>query len=140
MDDGRLTDSQGRTVNFKNTVRLSFPLFPPSFTPTSHLFLRNWRFSSKLTILPPSPSSLAQVIIMTSNIGAAFLNELPDDTDIIPDSTKDLVNGALLGEKRWEEEGSRKGTRHCSSCTAVVPFAERAHVQCMQIKLEMKGE
>ncbi|GAA5892171.1 hypothetical protein JCM6882_005715 [Rhodosporidiobolus microsporus] len=54
LDDGRLTDSQGRTVNFKNTV-----------------------------------------IIMTSNIGASYLNELPDDTDHVPDATRDLVHGAL---------------------------------------------
>ncbi|GAA6024897.1 hypothetical protein JCM10207_000279 [Rhodosporidiobolus poonsookiae] len=54
LDDGRLTDSQGRTVNFKNTV-----------------------------------------IIMTSNIGAAFLNDLPDDCEKIPENTRQLVDGAL---------------------------------------------
>ncbi|GAA5972642.1 hypothetical protein JCM11641_002951 [Rhodosporidiobolus odoratus] len=54
LDDGRLTDSQGRVVSFKNTI-----------------------------------------IIMTSNIGASFLNDLPDDVEAIPDNTKDLVDGAL---------------------------------------------
>ncbi|ORY73419.1 P-loop containing nucleoside triphosphate hydrolase protein [Leucosporidium creatinivorum] len=54
LDDGRLTDSQGRVVSFKNTV-----------------------------------------IIMTSNLGAAFLNELPDDGSAIPPATKELVNGAI---------------------------------------------
>ncbi|GAA6035987.1 hypothetical protein JCM8097_005201 [Rhodosporidiobolus ruineniae] len=54
LDDGRLTDTQGRTVNFKNTV-----------------------------------------IIMTSNIGASFLNDLADDVEKIPEETKELVNGAL---------------------------------------------
>lgn len=32
---------------------------------------------------------------MTSNLGAAFLNELPDDGSPIPPSTKELVNGAI---------------------------------------------
>ncbi|BGO94734.1 hypothetical protein NBRC10512_007319 [Rhodotorula toruloides] len=54
LDDGRLTDSQGRIVNFKNTV-----------------------------------------IIMTSNIGSAFLNELGDDVETVPPATRELVNGAL---------------------------------------------
>ncbi|GAA5864966.1 hypothetical protein JCM1840_005694 [Sporobolomyces johnsonii] len=54
LDDGRLTDSQGRVVNFKNCV-----------------------------------------IILTSNLGAAYLNELPDDGSAIPDSTKELVQGAI---------------------------------------------
>ncbi|BGP52503.1 hypothetical protein JCM8202_000150 [Rhodotorula sphaerocarpa] len=54
LDDGRLTDSQGRVVNFKNTV-----------------------------------------IIMTSNIGASYLNDLPDDVEDIPQATRDLVDGAL---------------------------------------------
>ncbi|GAA5876075.1 hypothetical protein JCM16303_007012 [Sporobolomyces ruberrimus] len=35
------------------------------------------------------------VIIMTSNLGSAFLNELPDDGSPVPDSTKELVNGAI---------------------------------------------
>ncbi|CEQ38850.1 SPOSA6832_00325 [Sporobolomyces salmonicolor] len=54
LDDGRLTDSQGRVVNFKNCV-----------------------------------------LILTSNLGAAYLNELPDDGSAIPDSTKELVQGAI---------------------------------------------
>ncbi|GAA5901605.1 hypothetical protein JCM8208_001553 [Rhodotorula glutinis] len=54
LDDGRLTDSQGRVVNFKNTV-----------------------------------------IIMTSNIGASYLNELPDEADTIPPATRELVHSAL---------------------------------------------
>ncbi|BGP12457.1 hypothetical protein JCM10213_006977 [Rhodosporidiobolus nylandii] len=54
LDDGRLTDSQGRVVSFKNTI-----------------------------------------IIMTSNIGAAFLNDLPDDVEKIPEDTRNLVDGAL---------------------------------------------
>lgn len=32
---------------------------------------------------------------MTSNIGAAYLNELPDDVEDIPQATRDLVDGAL---------------------------------------------
>lgn len=54
LDDGRLTDSQGRVVSFKNCV-----------------------------------------VIMTSNLGAAFLNELPDDGSEIPPATKELVQGAI---------------------------------------------
>lgn len=54
LDDGRLTDSHGRVVNFKNTV-----------------------------------------IIMTSNIGASYLNDLPDDAETIPKETRELINGAL---------------------------------------------
>lgn len=53
LDDGRLTDSQGRVVNFKNTV-----------------------------------------IVMTSNLGAHFLNALPADSPIPPE-TKELVHGAI---------------------------------------------
>ncbi|GAA5922509.1 ATP-dependent Clp protease ATP-binding subunit [Sporobolomyces koalae] len=37
------------------------------------------------------------VIIMTSNLGSAFLNELPDDGSPVPESTKELVNGAIRG-------------------------------------------
>ncbi|KWU42084.1 P-loop containing nucleoside triphosphate hydrolase protein [Rhodotorula sp. JG-1b] len=54
LDDGRLTDSHGRVVNFKNTV-----------------------------------------IIMTSNIGASYLNDLPDDAETIPKETRELINSAL---------------------------------------------
>ena len=54
LDDGRLTDSQGRVVSFKNTV-----------------------------------------IVMTSNLGAAYLNDLPDDGSAIPPETKELVHGAI---------------------------------------------
>ncbi|GAA5856264.1 hypothetical protein JCM8547_000843 [Rhodosporidiobolus lusitaniae] len=54
LDDGRLTDTQGRTVNFKSTV-----------------------------------------VILTSNIGSSYLNELPDDCETIPGATRELVNGAL---------------------------------------------
>lgn len=32
---------------------------------------------------------------MTSNLGAAFLNELPDDGGPIPKETRELVNGAI---------------------------------------------
>lgn len=32
---------------------------------------------------------------MTSNLGAAFLNELPDDGSVIPPATKELVHGAV---------------------------------------------
>ncbi|GAA5851798.1 hypothetical protein JCM5353_006879 [Sporobolomyces roseus] len=35
------------------------------------------------------------VIIMTSNLGSAFLNELPDDGSPVPDSTRELVQGAV---------------------------------------------
>lgn len=83
LDDGRLTDSQGRTVNFKNTVHFSFllhPFFPDPLLPSFFLY---------------SLLLCAQVIIMTSNIGASYLNELPDDTEHIPDATRDLVHGAL---------------------------------------------
>ncbi|KAM0793442.1 hypothetical protein ACM66B_000887 [Microbotryomycetes sp. NB124-2] len=54
LDDGRLTDSQGRVVSFKNTV-----------------------------------------IVMTSNLGASYLNDLPDDGSAIPPETKELVHGAI---------------------------------------------
>ncbi|GAA5854686.1 hypothetical protein JCM3766R1_005608 [Sporobolomyces carnicolor] len=54
LDDGRITDSAGRVVNFKNTV-----------------------------------------IIMTSNLGSSFLNELPDDGSPVPESTRELVTGAI---------------------------------------------
>ncbi|GAA5947073.1 hypothetical protein JCM3765_002140 [Sporobolomyces pararoseus] len=35
------------------------------------------------------------VIIMTSNLGSSFLNELPDDGSPVPESTRELVNGAI---------------------------------------------
>lgn len=35
------------------------------------------------------------VIIMTSNLGSSFLNELPDDGSPVPDSTRELVTGAI---------------------------------------------
>jgi len=56
LDDGRLTDSQGRVVDFRNSV-----------------------------------------IIMTSNLGAAYLNELPDLPGPIPLATKELVMAAIRG-------------------------------------------
>lgn len=50
LDDGRLTDSQGHVVDFKNTI-----------------------------------------VIMTSNLGANALLDVPDDSDAIPESTKKAV-------------------------------------------------
>jgi len=32
---------------------------------------------------------------MTSNLGSAFLNELPDDGSPVPESTRELVQGAV---------------------------------------------
>ncbi|KAM0756236.1 hypothetical protein T439DRAFT_320934 [Meredithblackwellia eburnea MCA 4105] len=54
LDDGRLTDSKGRVVSFRNTV-----------------------------------------IIMTSNLGSSYLNDLPDDGSPIPAATQELVQGAI---------------------------------------------
>ena len=54
LDDGRITDSQGRRIDFKNTV-----------------------------------------IIMTSNIGSAFLLEREENEDNIDEATKELVLGQL---------------------------------------------
>lgn len=54
LDEGRLTDGKGETVNFRNTV-----------------------------------------IIMTSNLGSAYLNDLPDDGKAVPAATKELVHGAI---------------------------------------------
>ncbi|MCR2820997.1 ATP-dependent chaperone ClpB [Lederbergia panacisoli] len=54
LDDGRITDSQGRRIDFKNTV-----------------------------------------IIMTSNIGSAFLLEREKNEEHIDEQTKDLVMGQL---------------------------------------------
>jgi ATP-dependent Clp protease ATP-binding subunit ClpB len=54
LDNGRLTDSRGTVVNFKNTV-----------------------------------------IIMTSNLGSVFINELPDDGKEIPADVKESVNGSI---------------------------------------------
>ncbi|WP_144460446.1 ATP-dependent chaperone ClpB [Siminovitchia fortis] len=61
LDDGRITDSQGRRVDFKNTV-----------------------------------------IIMTSNIGSAFLLEREQNEDQIDEETKDLVLGQLRASFRPE--------------------------------------
>lgn len=54
LDDGRLTDGQGRVINLRNTV-----------------------------------------IIMTSNLGSAYLNALPDDGVEIPAATRELVQGSI---------------------------------------------
>lgn len=56
LDDGRLTDSHGRVVDFRNTV-----------------------------------------IIMTSNLGAAYLNEIGDSIGSVPLATKELVMSAIRG-------------------------------------------
>jgi len=56
LDDGRLTDGQGRVVDFRNCV-----------------------------------------IIMTSNLGAAYLNELGDTSGAVPATTRELVMGAIRG-------------------------------------------
>ncbi|KAG8935918.1 hypothetical protein FRC02_005673 [Tulasnella sp. 418] len=56
LDDGRLTDSHGRVVNFRNTI-----------------------------------------IIMTSNLGATYLNEIGDQPGPVPLSTKELVMSAIRG-------------------------------------------
>ncbi len=61
LDDGRITDSQGRRIDFRNTV-----------------------------------------IIMTSNIGSAFLLEREHNGDQIDDETKDLVLGQLRASFRPE--------------------------------------
>ncbi len=61
LDDGRLTDSQGRTVNFKNTV-----------------------------------------VIMTSNIGSAYLLEALDNDGEITGEIKDTVMGHLRSQFKPE--------------------------------------
>ncbi|WP_062105297.1 ATP-dependent chaperone ClpB [Bacillus niameyensis] len=61
LDDGRITDSQGRRIDFKNTV-----------------------------------------IIMTSNLGSAFLLDRKDDSDLIDEETKELVMGQLRAAFRPE--------------------------------------
>ncbi|MBS4210647.1 ATP-dependent chaperone ClpB [Bacillus sp. FJAT-50079] len=61
LDDGRITDSQGRRIDFKNTV-----------------------------------------IIMTSNIGSAYLLEREQDEEMIDEKTKELVLGQLRGSFRPE--------------------------------------
>ena len=61
LDDGRITDSQGRRIDFKNTV-----------------------------------------IIMTSNIGSAYLLEREQDEDTIDEQTKELVLGQLRSSFRPE--------------------------------------
>ncbi|RST59637.1 ATP-dependent chaperone ClpB [Siminovitchia terrae] len=61
LDDGRITDSQGRRIDFRNTV-----------------------------------------IIMTSNIGSAFLLEREHNEDQIDEETKDLVLGQLRASFRPE--------------------------------------
>lgn len=58
LDDGRLTDGQGRVINLRNTV-----------------------------------------IIMTSNLGSAYLNALPDDGVEIPAATRELVQGSIQVSK-----------------------------------------
>ncbi len=59
LDDGRLTDGQGRTVDFKNTI-----------------------------------------IIMTSNLGAEYLTNLPEgsDTDQVRDQVMDVVKASFRPE------------------------------------------
>lgn len=52
MDDGRLTDGQGRVVNFKNAVSLANGLRPRSMK-----LMMSWN----------------QVIILTSNVGSQIL-------------------------------------------------------------------
>ncbi|WP_058302251.1 ATP-dependent chaperone ClpB [Gorillibacterium timonense] len=61
LDDGRLTDSQGRVVNFKNTI-----------------------------------------IIMTSNIGSAFLIQGADASGQIPEESRELVMRELQARFRPE--------------------------------------
>ena len=61
LDDGRITDSQGRRIDFKNTV-----------------------------------------IIMTSNIGSAFLLEREQNEDQVDEETKELVLGQLRSSFRPE--------------------------------------
>ncbi|KAG8883215.1 hypothetical protein FRB98_003218 [Tulasnella sp. 332] len=56
LDDGRLTDGQGRVVDFRNCV-----------------------------------------IIMTSNLGAAYLNEAGDQQGAVPEATRELVMGSIRG-------------------------------------------
>lgn len=48
---------------------------------------------------------------MTSNLGAAFLNELPDDGGPIPADTRELVNGAIRAHLPPEVSFSRKRAR-----------------------------